>query len=310
MSLKFHLMNIPFEFERFIFSKIPFFRKNRSSSAPFLSGDTFRKISDFIYDEDKKCSFSELNSWKFSEIPIVFVSTFLLTEFREKVFEKLSTQIILITHNSDTNIMETSEFIDLLNDEKLVHWYAQNCLIQHNKITPLPIGLENRYRHNAGALRDYKSKKMQQSKKFPKILFGFSLHTNPKKRVPCYLSLAKKDNSVEITNAPNAHIYRKILCKYMFVASPEGNGLDCHRTWEAMYFNVIPIVERNYMTEFFSKLNLPIWIIDSFDELTKYTSDELSHKYKDIISKSNKEALFFDYWKKNIENSKFKGETI
>ncbi len=31
-------------------------------------------------------------------------------------------------------------------------------------------------------------------------------------------------------------------CQYSFWLSPRGNGIDCHRTWEALYLDVIPIV--------------------------------------------------------------------
>ena len=30
---------------------------------------------------------------------------------------------------------------------------------------------------------------------------------------------------------------------FAFVASPSGNGLDCHRTWEALLLRSIPIVK-------------------------------------------------------------------
>ena len=34
---------------------------------------------------------------------------------------------------------------------------------------------------------------------------------------------------------------------FTFIYSPEGTGIDCHRTWEALYLNTIPIMKRNHL---------------------------------------------------------------
>ncbi len=36
---------------------------------------------------------------------------------------------------------------------------------------------------------------------------------------------------------------------YKFVISPEGNGIDCHRHYEALLAGSIPIIEHNPLTE-------------------------------------------------------------
>lgn len=42
--------------------------------------------------------------------------------------------------------------------------------------------------------------------------------------------------------------YFKVLPNYKFVISPEGNGIDCHRHYEALLAGCIPIVEDNPLT--------------------------------------------------------------
>jgi hypothetical protein len=32
------------------------------------------------------------------------------------------------------------------------------------------------------------------------------------------------------------------MAQWRFCVSPPGNGIDCHRTWEALYLGVIPVV--------------------------------------------------------------------
>jgi hypothetical protein len=43
--------------------------------------------------------------------------------------------------------------------------------------------------------------------------------------------------------------YYQCLPSYKFVVSPEGNGVDCHRHYEALVAGCIPIVERNPLVE-------------------------------------------------------------
>jgi len=43
--------------------------------------------------------------------------------------------------------------------------------------------------------------------------------------------------------------YFSALPQYKFVISPEGNGIDCHRHYEALMAGCIPIIERNPLIE-------------------------------------------------------------
>jgi len=52
--------------------------------------------------------------------------------------------------------------------------------------------------------------------------------------------------NVELDN----NIYYKTLPKYKYIISPEGNGIDCHRHYEALLAGCIPIVEYNSLIEY------------------------------------------------------------
>jgi hypothetical protein len=87
----------------------------------------------------------------------------------------------------------------------------------------------------------------------------------------------------------------------MFVASPPGNGLDCHRTWEAMYLGVVPLVENNYMNRYFASLGLPLVCVSDWKEVGNWTESYLIELYNGITDKCHKETMFFPYWKHRIE---------
>jgi hypothetical protein len=61
--------------------------------------------------------------------------------------------------------------------------------------------------------------------------------------------------------------YYSQIASHRFVLSPEGNGIDCYRTWEALYLGAIPIVMTSpTMTAF---ADLPILFTDDYSELSE-----------------------------------------
>ena len=78
----------------------------------------------------------------------------------------------------------------------------------------------------------------------------------------------------------------KVLSEYKFVISPEGQGIDCHRHYEALIFGCIPIVEHNrYMKE---KLKgLPVLYTYDYSEITPAY---LEKKYEELMK--NKYCFF------------------
>jgi hypothetical protein len=64
--------------------------------------------------------------------------------------------------------------------------------------------------------------------------------------------------------------------KTMFVPSPAGNGIDCHRTWEALYLGALPVILRS---EYFGESDWPVLVIDSWSELLEKNSNELKDIY-------------------------------
>lgn len=304
MSLKFHIQNIPFEFEHELFFRWNKLFKRRPSSAPFLSGDTYRAFCDVLYDETSLCTADDI----FKKAK-VFVSSRLLDDFVQKVLPDVKKPFILITHQGDPNITDSDFHRRIADDTRLIHWFAQNCTLKHKKVTPLPIGLEDRWRHNAGSLYEFKKhlklvhagKNSAENKK-PEIVVGFSLGTNPDSRFKCYRALWRKPFTGEIYNFPSPPLYRKKLMQAMFVASPPGNGLDCHRTWEAMYLQTVPIVEDNYMNRFFASLGLPLLCIKDWKECENWTEDFLRHTYYNIMQSADTAAMYSTWWEDKIQN--------
>lgn len=251
-------------------------------------------LSDYVFNQ---CSLNVIKEINKPQIRIVFVRTSELDNFMQ--YRKLirNKNFIIICHNSDKEFNE-----DLF--KKYQHYndtfFSQNCTVKCSKVIPIPIGLENRYYHINGIISSYK--KYANNRPYsPAIFYSFSIHTNPTVRLDSYEYLKKMKFTVGKQNLSNEQ-YLNEMSRHMFCFSPPGNGLDTHRTWEAIALNVIPICFKSPMIESFIELGLPIWVIDDINELGKYQNAiDIRDKYFDIQKKSDKSKSYFDYWKDRIE---------
>ena len=87
--------------------------------------------------------------------------------------------------------------------------------------------------------------------------------------------------------------FRRRLAESRFVISPPGNGIDCHRTWEAMYHKTVPVIEAPY--NLFQHIELPILTVNSYYDFFKMSFDERLSLYQKITSRGYP-ALYMDYW--------------
>jgi hypothetical protein len=230
---------------------------------------------------------------------IFFLSSWRLDEFRNKVLSTLRHPIVLITHHGDVNIK--ADFWDIAESSFILRWFAQNQIVEHSKVEPIPIGLEDQRLHSAGHVKDFVRLRNPASERKPRIVWGFSMRTNPDERFPCYKSLWKNPIADELWWPMNARLYRKEVRKYMFVASPPGNGFDCHRTWEALYLGVVPIVLDRYPYKEFIEDGLPMYPIQEWSELRTLDETRLREYYETCKPKLRSPLLSFQYWHAKIQ---------
>ena len=73
------------------------------SSKPFITGDTFRSQSNHVLDDT-----SRIDHKKVKTGDLIFIKTDYLKKFLELYLNVLPDKIVLVTHNSDTNIKKKS----------------------------------------------------------------------------------------------------------------------------------------------------------------------------------------------------------
>jgi hypothetical protein len=288
------LANIPFRIESLLFRTYYEATGARPGSAPFISGDTFRGLADQILEKDREIDLAHLRPSQ-----IVFVEQPQIPHFVKDYLPKIKVPFVLITHNGDTNIDDSYRY--LADDRRIRHWFTQNALIQHPKVTGIPLGLENRNLHTHGVIHDFRALQSRNSRKITRILFGFTVGNNQQERLPA-LNAFRCSTVADSMERINSRAYRKRLARYAFVASPPGSGMDCHRTWEALYLRTIPIVRRSRLYDSFP--GLPVLAVDDWSEITDWDVQFLEKTYERLSSELEKTPLLrFEYWADLIRRS-------
>jgi hypothetical protein len=240
-------------------------------------------FTDFDNDELVYCNSSLLNEGK----PKLIES---------KLYEKLEqfkNPFELVLHNSDQNFGEKQlKYLDIPNCKKI---YTQNINIKHIDVIPLPIGMANSFWKwgNLDIFDEVLNTDIDTKSNFIYANFTKTGGVRDENRLECY-------ENIESQNIPFVENleYRDYLNKlktYKYCVSPQGNGIDCHRMWEALYLKVVPICIRGILVEYFAKL-FPIYIIDSWDDLN---SEVLELEYSKFTW-DNYKLLDFDNYIKYI----------
>lgn len=186
---------------------------------------------------------------------------------------------ILLSHNSDWNVVESTDTTTILECPKLQKWYTQNLCLHHPKISMLPIGFANSmWPHGNLDLFNRDDFIKSLSFKTQKVYFNFNIGTNPTKRQQCFDIISQKVQHLAHLR-PNENLLR--MKDYEFCICPEGNGVDCHRFWEALYLKCVPIVINSPFIETLQRNNIPLVILDKWEDLdvnslrySNYTFDE------------------------------------
>ncbi len=268
--------------------------KLRPGSHPYITGDSFRKLADHIYDETGSFDPALVKTGD-----IVFIGSPRMKEYFLTIHPHIKNHYILVQHNGD--YMVTDEIAAFI-DDKIIIFYAQIVLVRHPKIVPIPIGIENKH-HGNEILPFLLNVARRRTHKQSRIFYHFSVQTNPPERGPALTYFKTHPLLETISTFVPYWSYKKILASYAFTVSPAGNTLGSHRTWEALYLRTIPIVKRTVDAEACVALGLPLWIVDDWSELEQQTEVTLATRYDAMMKQASFEALDMHYWRKRILGS-------
>jgi hypothetical protein len=228
------------------------------------------------------------------------------------------------------------DFHTFIESPKIIHWFAQNCAVKHPKLSSIPIGLDYHTMTRAGNIFKKLSTPDEQEKLIQEILnnapiltkrifkcysnFHFVMTLADRKRLrsnalPKEISIqtsvlaaddrvrAKELISADLIDYEPTPVDRETTWRnqsnYAFVISPHGNGLDCHRTWEALCLGCIPIVKTSPLDSLYEEL--PVYIVQDWSEVTEENLRKVLHEFSQ--RKFDLNRLTLKYWM-DIINSK------
>lgn len=256
----------------------------RNSSFPYASGDTFRAFADYVFDETKR---DDVSSVAYGGL--IFVKADMISEFFGSPFDSIRQPFVLITHNSDVNAPERLR--THLSNPKILAWYTTNPSEKdHPKLKSLPISVANT-RWPQGNLTEityaFNNQRKPWAERSRLLYVSFSLNTNPAQRKKA-LEQAKTIENVDIVQGRTTfRTHLENLGNTKFVLSPPGNGLDCHRSWEALLMGAVPIVMASTLDSLFR--NTTALILDDWSKLTtallqSYTVPTVKEGLPDVLS--------------------------
>ena len=261
----------------------------RNSSYPFISGDTFLAMSDhFIIKGNQSPGVISDNDKK----QIIFIENDLLAE--SWVRQYAQNFKIVILHNGDK--VPKLKYLEELTNRK-IYVFGTNINFLDKYIEPIPIGIENAHHKKNGSLDYFNTIKIANRKKEKNnlIFASFSVNTEVRKK---YQEILYKYKIENINNLSLSN-YRSRINDSYFIVSPPGNGIDCHRTWEALYHKTIPVIEKKYYL--FSHINLPILVVDKLEEFLDYSIEEKLKIYNNLTNRYN-EKIFMQWWINHIHS--------
>jgi len=250
--------------------------------------DDFHFNPNIQNQKEKQLDLNNLNS-EFNNPYLVFCYSHRLSDLSNKI-HLFKNKFILISHNSDGEIRNNDFVLTILNYNKLNKWYAQNICFYHEKLFFLPIGLANsQWNHgNLGLFLNTEFIQKIGLNKNKKVYFNFCITTNREKRQICFDSLKNKiewlDNIDSYKNLQRLHEYQFCIC-------PEGNGCDTHRIWEALYLKTVPIVIKSNFTKILQKNNIPILILENWNDFDINKLDYYSFDLSNIKIKMDEFIL-------------------
>ena len=245
----------------------------------------------------------------------IYVCSSALPFFVTRTLQSVKRKFVLVCGDCDQDFpdqcLSTPMFEYLLGNGNLVHIFAQNCRITHPRVTRMPIGLDYHTIRNVQPPADQETVLTNIADRAPplkerKLLIYTTYHFQMqyKSRQEAYNSLDKSLMYYEPIKVQRGESWQR-QTEYAFVASPRGNGEDCHRTWEALALGCIPIVKTSPIDPLYD--GLPVLIVRRWENITKEKLEETIEKFSQM--EFALEKLTLKYWVDRI-NLKFRGPIL
>ena len=279
--------------------------------ADYITGEKYQRCCDVNCEDNQKLSSDYAqkiqNSGK--SVLSIFCQTHNLKTVVPALSEMKNKRFVLVSHNSDgvLNYHDSGRWFDYQWKpvENIRYWISQNVDIEEPNVIPIPVAVENTYIFKPEIKQQLMNDLAKAGiEKDMRAFMCFNVATNPTDRGAAQKYFSNKpwcSNMAGYNNIKLVKPYFEEMAKHRFVISPEGNGLDVIRTWEAIYMGCIPIVKPHVFTKWYAR-QLPIIVVNSWEDVTPEFLEKMYDEMKDATY--NFELLRMSFWKCEIERYK------
>jgi hypothetical protein len=296
----------------------------REEANLFVSSTVMRDACDVIWHEEV----AEPPAALFGPLEhgtVVHVNAKHVGAFIEKVLPRLEAEIVLVS-GCDTVATRVSGYEALLESEKILHWFLQNFELgpgAETKVSKLPLGLNyHKLEPDGGNTssdmglparpgnQQLTMKTIAETipplrERPARIYANFQLNMDTflrseeakkrrRARQEALDALEGKDFVyLEPHQTPRHEVWRRHR-DFAFEASPHGNGLDCHRTWEALLLKTVPIVTTSPLDSLFD--GLPVAIIEDWREIDHARLAAWQKQFENSFEGAVPEQLYSRHW--------------
>ena len=273
--------------------------QGRYPSFPFISPDTFRALCDVVIENNQVTRRSQMaarsviffdlseiegTETHFDEAPSL---TLLNTEL-----QALSEPPVVIMSHGD--LLPSPSLLTEIADRS-ARLFAINAVEETEKIRAIPLGLENFSRNINGRLKDYFGSLDSPSER-PRtrnVFTAFEPENNPSVRGPL-VELLRGSRFGWSRRRMSPEQYREAVSESMFVLSPPGRGLDCHRTWEAIYLGAVPVVLEGSLPPGLLH-DLPIHAVSSYEHFLNLSHSDMAGLFQEVCAVNARKA-YMPFW--------------
>lgn len=310
-------------------SRLPAFSSDelaRQEGAMYVSSTVMRDGCDVIWDEFEDTPPQGIFG-PHSPGTVVWVNTMHVSRFIADILPQIEGQFVLVTAR-ENNSTAAFDVDAVLGNPQVLHWFIENfemppALLETQRITPLPLGLNyhkldpaspnqsrdmgtaatpvqqqaamNRIRDDISPIR---TRPLKVYANFHLNMDTFLRHHHARKRADARaearVALKGKPFMLwEPLQAPRNTVWLRHH-DAVFEASPRGNSIDCHRTWEALILRSIPIVKSCEMDAIYD--GLPVAIVTDWNEVTEGRLAQWLVEFAPWFDHPLPPEIFSSYW--------------
>ncbi|MDF1856035.1 hypothetical protein [Pseudooceanicola sp.] len=292
----------------------------------FISSTVMRDACDIIWDEfDEEAPANLCNPHP--EGTVIWVNTKLMPRFIQEFLPRMQSKFVLASAR-ENNPVRLFDIDKVLANDNMLCWFVENYefsphYIDTGRVVPLPLGmnyhkLDPNSPNRAGDMGAAALPGAQQAqmktirdeiapiRERPlKVYCNFQLNMDTFLRHPHAIPRAEaraeaiavlKDSPlaiIEPRQTTRNDVWRRKK-EAVFEASPRGNSIDCHRTWEALLLKSIPIVKTSLMDPIYK--GLPVAIVQDWNEVTEERLAQWLEEFAPWFDQPLPPELFSNHW--------------